>query len=138
LRNVIERAAIIFPKTNINAKNIKENLLKVNLPDSQQEKEKLWEMTTDLSSVDVEISNDSISMPHPNHYKKWFDLLDKIDLRRHLSDVEFNLIEGALKRSDASVTDPLLLFKAPSIRLNSTSLKCLLKSILSSRSNHFL
>ena len=37
-------------------------------------------------------------MPHPNHYKKWFEYLDKIDLRRHLSDVEYILIEGALKK----------------------------------------
>ncbi len=105
LKNVIERAAIIFQEESINAKNIKENLLKVNLPDSQQEKEKLWEMTTDLSNVDVDKTDNSSSMPHPNHYKKWFDLLDKIDLRRHLSDVEFNLIEGALKKSNGSVTE---------------------------------
>ena len=105
LKNVIERAAIIFPDSNINSKNIKENLLKVNLPDDQKEKEKLWEMTSNLTDVDVEKTQDNNSMPHPNHYKKWFELLDKIDLRRHLSDVEFNLIEGALKKSNGSVTE---------------------------------
>ena len=38
-------------------------------------------------------------MPHPNHYKKWFEYIDRIDLRRHLSDVEYILIEGALKKN---------------------------------------
>ena len=49
LRNVIERATIIFPGENINAKNIKDNLLKVNLPDNKNEKEILWNMTSDLA-----------------------------------------------------------------------------------------
>ena len=62
-------------------------------------------MTSDLSPIQIETSSNSDSMPHPNHYKKWFDFLDKIDLRRHLSDVEFNLIEGALKKSNGSVTE---------------------------------
>ena len=105
LKNVIERAVIIFPDKKINGKNIKENLLKINLPDISQEKEELWEMTSDLSPIQIETSSHSDSMPHPNHYKKWFDFLDKIDLRRHLSDVEFNLIEGALKKSNGSVTE---------------------------------
>ena len=105
LRNVIERAAIIFPDGNISSRNIKENLLKVNLPDNQKESEKLWEMTSDLTNIDIDQEESPSSMPHPNHYKKWFELLDKIDLRRHLSDVEFNLIEGALKKADGSVTE---------------------------------
>ena len=79
--------------------------MKINLPDISQEKEELWEMTSDLSPIQIETSSHSDSMPHPNHYKKWFDFLDKIDLRRHLSDVEFNLIEGALKKSNGSVTE---------------------------------
>jgi len=94
-----------FPPLKINGKNIKENLLKINLPDISQEKEELWAMTSDFSPIKSETSSNSDSMPHPNHYKKWFDFLDKIDLRRHLSDVEFNLIEGALKKSNGSVTE---------------------------------
>ena len=72
-------------------------MLKVNLPDNSQEKEELWEMTSDLSPIKIETSSDSHSMPHPNHYKKWFDFLDKIDLRRHLSDVEFNFNRRSTK-----------------------------------------
>ena len=52
-------------------------------------------MTSDLAEVDEQVDpkNDESSMPHPNHYKKWFEYVDKIDLRRHLSDVEYILIE---------------------------------------------
>ena len=39
LRNVIERASIIFPNKVISAKNIRENLLRVNIPDSVEEKD---------------------------------------------------------------------------------------------------
>ena len=119
LRNVIERAAIIFPQKNITAKNIKENLLKVNLPDNQDEKNILWEMTAELSEIEVEKNdnNNNNSIPHPSHYKKWFELLEKIDLRRHLSEVELILIEGALKKSNGSVTEA-----SKSLKINRTTL----------------
>ena len=42
------------------------------------------------------------------------------------------------KLAEAFVTDPPFFFKAPSIKTYSTSLKCLLISILSKKSNHFL
>ncbi len=117
LRNVIERAAIIFPQKNITAKNIKENLLKVNLPDNQDEKNILWEMTAELSEIEVEKNDNNNSIPHPSHYKKWFELLEKIDLRRHLSEVELILIEGALKKSNGSVTEA-----SKSLKINRTTL----------------
>ena len=56
-------------------------------------------------------------MPHPSHYKKWFEVVDQIDLRRHLSDVEFILIEGALKKSNGSVTEA-----SKSLKINRTTL----------------
>ena len=61
-------------------------------------------MTSDLAEVNEQVDpkNDESSMPHPNHYKKWFEYVDKIDLRRHLSDVEYILIEGALKKNSGS------------------------------------
>ncbi len=107
LRNVIERASIIFPNKVISAKNIRENLLRVNIPDSAEEKDTLWEMTSSLTEVDQNSDKDDenrISVPHPSHYKKWFDFLDKIDLRRHLSEVELILIESALKKINGSVS----------------------------------
>ena len=117
LRNVIERATIIFPEQIISSKNIKENLLKINLPDNQGEKDILWEMTSELSEV-KEIKNEKSSfIPHPNDYKKWFEMIDKIDMRRHLSEVELILIEGALKKNNGSVTEA-----SKSLKINRTTL----------------
>ena len=56
-------------------------------------------------------------MPHPSHYKRWFDVLEKIDLRRHLSEVEFILIESSLKKNNGSITDA-----AKSLKINRTTL----------------
>ncbi len=116
LRNLVERAAIIFPSKVINSNNIKENLLKVNLPNNKDESEALWDMTSNLTEIN-ENGDDNFSVPHPNHYKKWFDFLDKIDMRRHLSDVEYVLIEGALKKNGGSVTKA-----SASLKINRTTL----------------
>ena len=121
LKNVIERAAIIFPEKEISAKNIKENLIRISLPDEKEEKENLWEMTADL----VEMNNDSEEnksesfqpLPHPTHYKKWFQYMDKIDLRRHVGEVEIILIESALEKNSGSVTKT-----AESLKINRTTL----------------
>ena len=119
LKNLIERAAIIFGEKKINGKNIRENLLKINLPDFKEEKDVLWDLTSDLAEVEEkkEPYHDESSMPHPNHYKKWFEYVDKIDLRRHLSDVEYILIEGALKKNSGSVTAA-----SKSLKINRTTL----------------
>ena len=120
LRNVIERASIIFPEKVISAKNIRENLIRVNIPDTEEEKDTIWDMTNnlaDFNSKKIEDNDGEVSIPHPSHYKKWFDILDKIDLRRHLSEVELILIESSLKKADGSVTKA-----AQSLKINRTTL----------------
>jgi len=116
LRNLIERAAIIFPGKTIGSQNVKENLLKINLPNTKDENNSLWELTSNLTEVE-EMPDEEFSVPHPNHYKKWFEFLDRIDLRRHLSDVENVLIEGALKKNNGSVTKA-----SESLKINRTTL----------------
>ena len=122
LKNVLERASIIFPKKIISSQNVKENLIRMSIPDSKEEKDNLWQMTNDL--VDIKLNqneitdeNDFSQLPHPKHYKKWFEYLDKIDLRRHLSEVEINLIESALDVNKGSVTK-----SAKSLKINRTTL----------------
>ena len=120
LKNLIERASIIFANKKINAKNIRENLLRINLPNFEEESNFVWEMTSELTNIkDSKKETDSTnnSLPHPNNYKSWFDYLDKIDLRRHLSEVECILIEGALKKNDGSVTSA-----SKSLKINRTTL----------------
>ena len=118
LKNLIERASIIFANKKINAKNIRENLLRINLPDFKEESNFVWEMTSELTNIkDPENNSTTNSLPHPNNYKSWFDYLEKIDLRRHLSEVECILIEGALKKNDGSVTSA-----SKSLKINRTTL----------------
>jgi len=119
LKNLIERASIIFANKKINAKNIRENLLRINLPDFKEESNFVWEMTSELTTVKdpKETNSTNNSLPHPNNYKSWFDYLEKIDLRRHLSEVECILIEGALRKNDGSVTSA-----SKSLKINRTTL----------------
>ena len=119
LKNLIERASIIFANKKINAKNIRENLLRINLPDFKEESNFVWEMTSELTNVKdpKETNSTNNSLPHPNNYKSWFDYLEKIDLRRHLSEVECILIEGALKKNEGSVTSA-----SKSLKINRTTL----------------
>ena len=119
LKNLIERASIIFANKKINAKNIRENLLRINLPDFKEESNFVWEMTSELTDIKdaKETNSTNNSLPHPNNYKSWFDYLEKIDLRRHLSEVECILIEGALKKNEGSVTSA-----SKSLKINRTTL----------------
>ena len=121
LKNVIERATIIFPNKLITSKNIRENLIRISLPSEKEEKENLWDMTSDLVPLETISKNDdnekSNSIPHPNHYKKWFEYMDKIDLRRHLGEVEIILIESALAKNKGSVTKA-----SEALKINRTTL----------------
>ncbi len=124
LKNVVERATIIFPGKNINAENVKQNLIKIKLPENEEEKDGLWEMTSSLHQNKDENFNNKktvreevFQLPHPNHYKKWFEYLDKVDLRRQLSEIEIILIEAALEKNRGSVTK-----SAESLKINRTTL----------------
>lgn len=117
LRNLIERAAIIFPGKKIDSQKIRENLLKINLPKSDKENKALWELTSNLTEVEGDEITDRKPIPHPSDYKNWFTYLDKIDLRRHLGEIEYILIESALKNCNSSVTKA-----SQSLKVNRTTL----------------
>ena len=48
LRNVVERAAVLFPNKVISGKNVQENLLRLKVPDPQVEKDAMWDATSNL------------------------------------------------------------------------------------------
>ncbi len=107
LRNVIERASVLFNDRSVSGENVKENLLKLKVPDPEEEQDELWAATTDL----VEATNDengkeleSLPIPKPEQYKDWFLYYDKMDLRRHLSEIEIVMIEAALEKTDGMVS----------------------------------
>ena len=113
LKNVLERACILFPGKPVNKNNVLENLLRLKVPTSEEEQKALWDATQDLGSMekseDSEKSNSPL--PHPKHYADWFDFFDNIDLRVYLRDVEIVLIESALKRSEGIVSKASELLK---------------------------
>jgi sigma-54 specific flagellar transcriptional regulator A len=105
LRNVIERASVLFKDRAITGENVKLNLLRLKVPDPQEEQDELWAASGDLlvDAEDEEVAN-SIPIPKPEHYKDWFLYFDKMDLRRHLRDIEIVMIEAAIEKSNGMVS----------------------------------
>ena len=104
LRNVLERAMVMFPEQRVTASHVRDNLLKMKVPHHSEEMEALWEASRDLCGVDITNDAGEPPLPHPSHYSDWFSYFEKIDLRRHLQDVEVVLIEAALEKSDGMVS----------------------------------
>ncbi len=107
LRNVIERASVLFNERLISGDNVKDNLLRLKVPDPDEEQDELWAASTNLKEekeerVDDEESN--LPIPKPEHYKDWFLYFDKMDLRKHLSEIEIVMIEAALEKTDGMVS----------------------------------
>jgi len=119
LRNVIERAAVLFAGSKVIGENIRGNLLRLKVPDVKEEQDTIWNSTSELESDHsdgVEIQT-APPLPHPNHYSEWFTYFDSIDIRRHLIDVEEILIKAALEKSEGKTTKAAELLK-----LNRTTL----------------
>jgi sigma-54 specific flagellar transcriptional regulator A len=106
LKNVLERACILFPGKTVSKNNVLENLLRLKVPTSEEEQKALWDATQDLGSIEHNESGEKSNspLPHPKHYADWFDFFDNIDLRVYLRDVEIVLIESALKKSEGTVS----------------------------------
>ena len=107
LRNVIERASVLFNNRAVSGNNVRENLLRLKAPDLEAEQDELWAASSEL----VEIANDvndkeleSSPIPKPEQYKDWFLYFDKMDLRKHLSEIEIVMIEAALEKTDGMVS----------------------------------
>ena len=119
LRNVIERASVLFKDAKINKKHVRENLLRLKVPDREEEQALLWDATADIVlEEDFELLPDTDKpIPHPSHYKQWFSYFDSIDLRKHLRDVEVVLIEAALDKTEGMVSQA-----ASALKLRRTTL----------------
>ena len=113
LKNVIERACILFSGKEVTKNNVFENLLRLKVPTSEEEQNALWDATQNLAMDEDEnnIEKRNSPLPHPKHYADWFDFFDNIDLRVYLRDVEIVLIESALKRSEGTVSKASNLLK---------------------------
>ena len=101
LKNVIERAHILFSGKEVSKNQVFENLLRLKVPTSEEEQNALWDATQnlDLENEENDDKKSTSPLPHPKHYADWFDFFEDIDLRVYLRDVEIVLIESALKKS---------------------------------------
>ena len=119
LRNVVERAAVLFSEDIVSGINVRENLLRLKVPDPQIENDQIWDATSELSFSDDADSliEDKIPLPHPSNYNDWFLYFDTIDIRRHLIDVEEVLIKAAINKNEGHITKT-----AECLKLNRTTL----------------
>ncbi len=120
LRNLMERACLLYPGRQISGNDIRNNLLRIKVPDPIEEQEALWDVTADFEPLSIEHTDtdeNNLPIPHPSHYREWFAFFDNIDLRRHLQDVEIVLIEAALEKSEGMISAA-----ADSLKLRRTTL----------------
>ncbi len=109
LKNLIERACILFQGQEVTSTNITENLLRLKAPNTIEEQNEIWDVTSELmDEVEFDDNNEENkvdNLPHPNNYKDWFTFYDEIDIRRHLQDIEIILIEAALEKTNGKIAN---------------------------------
>jgi sigma-54 specific flagellar transcriptional regulator A len=131
LRNVIERAIVLFPGKSISGKEVRENLLRLKVPSRSEEQDALWAASADLAGVFGDSENeadDGMPLPHPSHYQQWFAYFDHIDMRRHLRDIEVVLIEAALEKTNGTISGA-----ADALKLRRTTLIEKMKKLMIER-----
>ncbi len=109
LKNLIERACILFQGQEVTSTNVTENLLRLKAPNTIEEQNEIWDVTSELMDEVEFDDNDEATkpdnLPHPNNYKDWFTFYDEIDIRRHLQDIEIILIEAALEKTKGKIAN---------------------------------
>ena len=110
LKNLIERACILFQGQEVTSTNVTENLLRLKAPNTIEEQNEIWDVTSELmDEVEFDDNDDEETivnnLPHPNNYKDWFTFYDEIDIRRHLQDIEIILIEAALEKTNGKIAN---------------------------------
>ena len=103
LKNVIERASVLFHGKTVNSDNVKQNLIKLKAP-IEEEQDALWEASGSLSASErLFQEEDTQQLPTAEHFRSWFEFHNFIDMRRHLRDIEIVLIESALEKTNGLV-----------------------------------
>ncbi len=103
LKNVIERASVLFCGKNVNSENVKQNLIKLKVP-LEDEQEDLWEASGSLTQTESLFQQDDTQqLPTAENFRSWFEFHSFIDMRRHLRDIEIVLIEAALEKTNGMV-----------------------------------
>ncbi|MEY3532117.1 MAG: hypothetical protein RI979_141 [Pseudomonadota bacterium] len=107
LRNVIERAFVMFAGQEVMAEHVKDNLLRLRIPDRLliDDRDVLWNATADLKNSSLEQEPAEYGLPpDPDTFRVWFKHFESVDLRRYLRDIEVVFIESALEANDMLVS----------------------------------
>jgi sigma-54 specific flagellar transcriptional regulator A len=107
LRNVIERAFVMFSGREIMAEQVRDNLLRLRIPDSLliNDRDVLWEETANLKQIGTgQDPADHSLPPDPDMFRLWFKHFESVDLRSYLRDIEVVFIESALEANDMLVS----------------------------------
>ena len=79
ITNLMERACLLFPGRQIEQADVKNNLLRIKVPDPVEEQEALWAASTNLAPVTKALDKTNevsdVPLPHPSHYQEWFSFL---------------------------------------------------------------
>ncbi|MDG2473950.1 MAG: sigma-54 dependent transcriptional regulator [Paracoccaceae bacterium] len=103
LKNVIERASVLFYGKNVNNENVKQNLIKLKAP-VEEEQAALWEASGSLNENESLFQEElTQQLPTAENFRSWFEFHSFIDMRRHLRDIEIVLIEAALEKTNGLV-----------------------------------
>ena len=103
LKNVIERASVLFYGKNVNSENVKQNLIKLKAP-FEDEQDELWAISGTLTQTETLFQEEiTQQLPTAENFRSWFEFHSFIDMRRHLRDIEIVLIEAALEKTNGMV-----------------------------------
>ena len=105
LKNVVIRASILFPGSNVNGDQVSQNLLNLKVPDKIN-KIQDHDLTDDLSELEKIIEETAVAYmtpPSPEDFRKWFEYNLTANLRGLLSEIEITMIEAALESEDGNI-----------------------------------
>jgi sigma-54 dependent transcriptional regulator, flagellar regulatory protein len=107
LRNVLTRAFVMFPGRMVTARQVRDNLLGMTMPDAEGTAPPLPEPPSPASQ----------GLPDPSQFHETLARLSDIDLRGYIRDIEVALIEAALDKRGGNVAQA-----ADALRLRRTTL----------------
>jgi len=109
VRNIVERALVFFPKSQISDEDVKKYLLRINtdVVIRAEEQESIWSEIEKLGTypADSDIIKHDAAPPAPKDFANWFDKNNSVDLRSLLRDIEIVLIEAALDRNNGNTSE---------------------------------
>jgi sigma-54 specific flagellar transcriptional regulator A len=110
VRNIVERALVFFPRSQISEEDVKKYLLRINsdVVVRAEEQDTIWselDKLGDYGTGSEATETEDIDPPSPKDFANWFDRNNSVDLRSLLRDIEIVLIEAALDRNNGNTSE---------------------------------